>query len=323
MIPGIVAQASTGQSPASMPHRYWRVFIVSNNGQANTSIGEIEMYSSALDGAARKNRAVGGTASAISNNPGETAAMAFDNSNAGIWAATGTSNLWIKYDFGSGNDIVIDRFTLKCRSGGFQTQAPNTFRLEFSDDDTNWSIAFQPSAQASWATNEQRLFVSPSYVAPSYSGSPHGTHRYWRLHFSRDNNGGENAYSAAEVEMRATPAGADQCSGGTASAHSVFGSNPGANDAAKAFDNNTATLWSASGSSTNGWLQYDFGSGNAVAVAEIMLQARNDASFTQTGRWGCVEFSDDGSEWSTAWEYAMASTYSAGLAQTSTDPAYV
>lgn len=320
MIPGITAQAVPGATVPESGHRYWRIFILDNNGEvSNISVGEIEMYSSQIDGAARKNRAIGGTASAISNNPGEVPANAFSNNNSLIWAVTGVTNKWIMYDFGAGNEIVIDRFALKARSGGFTTQMAKNFRLEWSDDNSVWTTAFQPAEQTGWARNEQRLFVSPSYVAPAYSGSPHGAHRYWRLQFSRDNNGAEGAISCAEVEMRATTGGADQCAGGTASAHSVFSGSPASN----AFDNNAATIWSANGSSNNAWLKYDFGVGNAVSVAQIMLQARNDSFFTQTGRWGCVQFSDDNSEWSTAWEYAMPLTYSAGLAQVSADPAYI
>lgn len=323
MIPGIVAQASTGQSPARMPHRYWRVFIVANDGEINwSSVNRLEMYSSALDGPARVDRCVGGTP-IFSTQGGafgtEPATGAFDDTNAVIWVTSAPSsnrnNCWIGYDFGS--PIQIDRFAIQARDTQV-TMSPKTFRLEYSDDNITWTTLFQPADQTGWAVNEQRFFTAPSY-SQTYSGSPHGAHRYWRVHMARSNNGG-STFAAAEVEMRATPGGADQCSGGTATAHSNFS---GSFDAPKAFDNNAATLWSASGGTSNGWLQYDFGLGVQVEVAEVMIQARNDSSFTQTPRWGQIEFSDDGTTWSTAWSYAMASTYSAGLAQTSTDPNYV
>lgn len=320
MMAGIVAQQAMIPL-GEVPHRYWRVFIVDNNGQGDfTTVARIEMYSSAMDGPARTDRCVGGTAIYSSQGGAigtEPASNAFNDNNGEIWGTSPSGaarlNCWIGYDFGS--PIAIDRFALQSRSS-FTTQTPKNFRLEYSDDNATWTTLFTPAAQSSWANNEQRLFTAPAY-SQSYIGSPHGSHRYWRVHCGRSNSGGDT-YAAAEVEMRATPGGSDQCSGGTATAHSNFS---GTFDAPKAFDNNAATLWSASGGASDGWLKYDFGS--AVVVAEVMIQARNDASFTQTPRWGCIEFSDDNAIWNTAWEYAMPLTYSAGLAQVTTDPAYV
>lgn len=318
---GMVIQPSRFTSaPVGGAHRYWRVFIIANDGEPNwTSVNRLEMYSSALDGPARVDRCVGGTPLFSTQggfSGGEPATGAFDDTNAVIWVTAAPSsnrnNCWIGYDFGS--PIEIDRFAIQARDTSI-TMSPKTFRLEYSDDNVSWTTLFQPADQTGWAVNEQRFFTAPSY-SQTYSGSPHGAHRYWRIHMARSNNGG-STFSAAEVEMRATPGGADQCSGGTASAHSVFSGFP----ASLAFDNNAATLWSANGSTSNGWLKYDFGT--PVTVAEVMIQARNDSSFTQTPRWGQIEFSDDDTRWSTAWSYAMASTYSAGLSQVTTDPAYV
>lgn len=318
---GMVIQPSRfASAPVGGAHRYWRVFVVANDGQIDwTSVNRLEMYSSALDGPARVDRCVGGTPIFSTQggfSGGEPATGAFDDTNAAIWVTAAPSsnrnNCWIGYDFGS--PIEIDRFAIQARDTSV-TMSPKTFRLEYSDDNVTWTTLFQPADQTGWAINEQRLFTAPSY-SQTYSGSPHGAHRYWRVHMARSNSG-SSTFSAAEVEMRATPGGADQCNGGTASAHSVFSGFP----ASLAFDNNAATLWSANGDTSDGWLKYDFGT--PVTVSEVMIQARNDSSFTQTPRWGQIEFSDDNVRWSTAWSYAMASTYSAGLSQVTTDPAYV
>lgn len=318
---GMVIQPSRfASAPVGGAHRYWRVFVVANGGEINwTSVNRLEMYSSALDGPARVDRCVGGTPIFSTQggfSGGEPATGAFDDTNAAIWVTAAPSsnrnNCWIGYDFGS--PIEIDRFAIQAR-GTSVTMSPKTFRLEYSDDNVTWTTLFQPADQTGWAINEQRLFTAPSY-SQTYSGSPHGAHRYWRVHMARSNSG-SSTFSAAEVEMRATPGGADQCNGGTASAHSVFSGFP----ASLAFDNNAATLWSANGGTSDGWLKYDFGT--PVTVSEVMIQARNDSNFTQTPRWGQIEFSDDNVRWSTAWSYAMASSYSAGLSQVTTDPAYV
>lgn len=308
-------------------HRYWRVFIANpQTGQTDwTSVNRIEMYSSALDGPKKKDRCTGGTV-LFSTQGGlfgnESAAKAFDDINGDIWTTSPSGaarlNCYIGYDFGT--PINIDRFSMQAREGSI-TQTPMDFSLQYSDDNSSWTTLFTPASQTSWGLQEQRVFTAPSY-SQSYSGSPHGAHRYWRIHMSLSDSGGFT-FSAAEIEMRATPSGADQCSGGTASAHSVFGSNPGSFDADKVFDNNNATLWSANGSNADGWIKYDFGSGVTVSVAEIAIRARNDGSFGQTPRYGVVEWSDNGTTWNSAWYYAMASGYAAGTNQVSTDPAYV
>lgn len=309
-----------GAAPGGAGHRYWRVFVVTPDGDASwTSINRLEMYSSALDGAARVDRCVGGTPISSTQGGfggGEVRANAFDDTNASIWTtaapAANRLNCWLGYDFGS--PIAIDRFALQARDASL-SQTPRDFRLEYSDDAVTWTTLFTPTSQTGWGANEQRLFTDASY-APAYSGSPHGAHTYWRIHCARSSDG-NFTFSAAEIEMRATPGGADQCTGGTPTAHSNFSSSF---DAPKAFDNNAATLWSANGSTSNGWLKYQFAS--PVTVAEVMIQARNDGSAGQTPRYGQIEFSDDNVVWNTAWSFALAA-FTAGSVQTTTDPAYV
>lgn len=321
MIPGIVAQVGAGESAPVAGHRYWRVFVVDSDDASWTSLSRLEMYSSQLYGAGRTDCCVGGTPIYSSQggfNNAEVASNAFDDLNNTVWttrpSGSARLNSYIGYDFGA--PIAIDRFALQTR-GESTTQMPRNFRLEYSDDGSIWTTLYTPAAQTGWTANEMRLFTTPDYAPPAYTGSPQGAHRYWRIHCARSSDGG-STYSAGEVEMRATPGGADQCNGGTATAHSNFS---GSFNAPKAFDNNPATLWSANGAAGDGWLKYDFGS--PVEVAEVMIQARNDASFGQTPRWGQIEFSDDNAHWSVAWEYEMPSTYSAGLVQVTTDPAYV
>lgn len=321
---GMVIQPSRfASAPVGSAHRYWRVFIATNNGEANyTSVNRVEMYSSALDGGGRIDRCVGGTPIFSTQggfSGGEPASGAFDDSNATVWVTAGPAanrlNCWIGYDFGS--PIEIDRFALQAR-GTSLTQTPKGMSLQWSDDNVTWTTLFTTADQTGWAVNEQRLFVAPSY-APTYTGSPHGAHRYWRIHCARANSGG-GTFALAEVEFRATPGGSDLTGSGTPSAHSEF--SPPTYDAAKAFDNNNATLWSANGGTSNGWLKYDFGSGGAVSVAEVMIRARNDSSFSQTPRYGQIEFSDDNANWSTAWSFALAA-FTTGSSQATTDPAYV
>lgn len=122
------------------------------------------------------------------------------------------------------------------------------------------------------------------------------SHRYWALGlFARPGSG--NGVGVAEVEMRATPGGADLCTGGTAGGASSAGLPP-----ANAFDNNDTTIWhngSTFGDAAR--LSYDFGT--AVDVVEIFV--RNAPAGSGTGLPGTtygpglvrVEWSDDGTSW--------------------------
>lgn len=134
-------------------------------------------------------------------------------------------------------------------------------------------------------------------------------HRYWRIEWVASSD----RPAIAEVEMRTTPGGADQCSGGTASAssYSYFGSG----DPAYAFDNDLNTRWLSNFGASPEWLQYDFGSGNDKEIVEIKLTS-------EAGAWagsptaGRVLYSDDGSSFTEAWTFSTPGWRGNGTSQT-------
>lgn len=121
------------------------------------------------------------------------------------------------------------------------------------------------------------------------TGHTLGAHRYWRIFMTNNHGGGFLAI--AEVEMRATFGGADQCSGGTASASAAT---DGA--AANAFANDgTASFW-ATNTATNQWLKYDFGS--AKDIREVSIQIPSFAT-SNSPKDILIQWSDDDSAWTT------------------------
>ncbi len=115
-------------------------------------------------------------------------------------------------------------------------------------------------------------------------------HVYWRINVSA--NAGDASFLAiAEVEMRATVGGADQCAGGTGLASASFSASF---DGPKAFDNSAATYWATPSGTLSGWLRYQFAS--AVEVAEYTIQAHPSAPSRSPSAWA-LEWSDDGSAW--------------------------
>ena len=114
-------------------------------------------------------------------------------------------------------------------------------------------------------------------------------HSYWRLNVSA--NAGDTSFLAiAEIEMRATVGGADQCTGGTPTASASDGSSPPSN----AFDNNATTRWSTPSSTLTGWIGYQFAS--PVDVAQYTIQAHPTTPARSPKDWA-LEYSDDGSTW--------------------------
>lgn len=310
-------KVSAGGGGPTLPAVYWRLSISANDGDASfTSLGELEMYS----GDSRLNRCTGGTATASTEESGHAATRAFNSSLVGgqYWAtASGSATpSWLQYQFAS--PITIDRFMIRHIKTASLTGMPKDFTLQYSNDGVSWATQHTVTGQTAWTRNAGRLFTTASYAATGYTGSPHGTHAYWQIVISEIDSG-DNA-SAAEMEFRATPAGADQSSGGTASAESTF---DGTTPASNAFDNNGGTIWACANVQLGNqatWVQYQFGS--PVSVGQIAVQARTPSFFSQTVHIGSVRFSDDGSVYSTAWEFT-ASTWSAAQTQTFTDPKYV
>lgn len=116
-------------------------------------------------------------------------------------------------------------------------------------------------------------------------------HVYWRLNVTA-NNGSANL-SIAEVGMFTANAASTSTSGGTPSASTTNGTQT----ASLAFDGSTSTYWQAT--TNTGTLQYQFAS--AVDIASYQVSARGDASNpTQAPKTWTLQYSDDGSTWTTA-----------------------
>lgn len=138
-------------------------------------------------------------------------------------------------------------------------------------------------------------------------------HRYWRLYCISNN--GSTYTSISEIEMRGVANGADLCSGGTVTASGETG---GAEQAAYAFDNNTSTQWAVA-TARGAWIQYDFGSGNPVNIAEYTVKHRPDCCGDQGMNAWRLEFSDDGATWGIA-DARSNQTWSLGETKTMTVP---
>jgi hypothetical protein len=128
-----------------------------------------------------------------------------------------------------------------------------------------------------------------------------GAHRYWRIYMMQNAiaGGSTDAFSIAEIEVfdqtntEVTPAGSAM------SASVTFSSPTYAAD--KTVDGNTSTFWSgtATFNSRHDWLQIDFGSGVEHEIRKLRMYPRSDL-LGQNPTSFLVEYSDNGSSWTTA-----------------------
>ena len=133
----------------------------------------------------------------------------------------------------------------------------------------------------------------------------------WRIYVAGSVAGGA---SLASFEMAASAGGADLCTGGTASASSVWDSSYTPD---KAFDGNASTRWNnANGTAVPQWLEYQFAS--AVTVAEYRVRAGADNAGNAPTLWKLEYW--NGSTWVAA-DFRSGPAWTLGEARTYTVPA--
>lgn len=135
-------------------------------------------------------------------------------------------------------------------------------------------------------------------------------HKFWRLYFITKGSGADYA-SAYEIEMRATPGGSDQCTGGAATASSTDSVYvPG-----RAFDNNTGSVyaWISAAGLANQWIAYEFP--EPVSVAELWYMPYYFGSVLYGPSEFSIEYSDNGSDW-TRLKTFSGLTWASGEAKT-------
>lgn len=136
-------------------------------------------------------------------------------------------------------------------------------------------------------------------------------HQYWRLWITEGNSA--TAVDIAELQMRATSGGANQCSGGTASASDSNGSGTNAD---KAFDGTTTTSWQSHAFPTLPlWIKYAFAA--PVTVTQVALTW--GSFFAYAPKTFDIQYSDDNATWFTAWSSTGFVSPVTGTTYTSTE----
>lgn len=116
-------------------------------------------------------------------------------------------------------------------------------------------------------------------------------HRYWRLYVTAS-NGSTWHQAGAELQLRLTRGGADQCAGGTP----ITSGDEGSYTAANLFDDDPATFQQWQGSALPKWVAYDFGAGNEQAIVELALFPHSSYADRMPKDFE-LQWSDDGIDW--------------------------
>lgn len=295
-------------------HRYWRIlmYYAQSGGDGTLGISEIEMRET--NGGSN---AIGsGTAAASSSlNSSFLPAKAVDGNTATMWISTNNSaDAWWSYDFGSGVTKDIVEVKLSNRTDSFYGEVSKKFDIQFSDDNSAWTTY--------WSRDYSPGYKSGSFWSAAAQSKVFAmTSRWWRIklyYASTALADGVNSFAA--IEMRSAIAGADLITGGFPVASS-FLSNATSFEADKGHDGSVSTFWLSTNNSADAWWGYDFGPGAWFNVEEIVLTARNDGFYGETATHFDIDYSTDGTNWTTYWSKTGLAAWTTGLARTMNNPA--
>lgn len=140
-------------------HRYWRIAITANNGNASTCLLTVRFFDASIFDEITIS---GGTASASTTYSGTYSAdKAIDGDTHTGWNNAADMPCWWQYDFGSGNEKTIAGVGIQAVyvAGGFiSSVAPKDFALQWSDDGTSWTSLISTSNQTVWGDLELKYF---------------------------------------------------------------------------------------------------------------------------------------------------------------------
>lgn len=286
-------------------HTHWRVFATDNNGGATyTGIQEVQF----LDATDTLIPATGGTVLYSSQVAGTDAAEAFDGltTTGDPWLGSGIASQYIGYAFATPKAVNSVKLWGPNSNALY---APQNSKLQYSDDGTTWSDAYN-FAWTLPVTYQQRTFPEAAPAA--------GYHRAWRLFVHTVQSGTGTGFD--ELQLRATPSGADQTAAvgaatANASGRAIWSATTTGNDAWRVWDNVTGTAnywWTTNGSGTNQWVGFIFP--DPVKVEEIAITAAN-ASLTAHPKSMSLQYSDDGVTWTTQKTFAEQAAWTANEAR--------
>lgn len=280
--------AGGGGGGGASTYTHYRLYVdaVPSGG---SGIGVEDLALRASVGGVNQVQVLGGTASASSAYSGFPASAAFNGDLNDKWFTLGTADEWLQWEFPVGVTVAEVLMQVDDIVG----RRPMDFRLQASNDGTEWTDVLTVTGKEDWVTGTPVAFAT---TLGAHAMPTPASFAYYRLHITGNQIDGQSM-RLQEFELRTSVGGASVATGGTALASSELSSTY---SAAKAFDGNTGTRWiSASDGIPNAfdfpshWLQYQLTA--AETVVEYALIG-DDAGDNSPSEWVLLG-SDDGIVW--------------------------
>ncbi|PZR73614.1 MAG: hypothetical protein DI537_46470, partial [Stutzerimonas stutzeri] len=162
------------------PHEYWRVYFDANNSTSFCGLTELQFF---------KANSITNAVSMFPGTPlssGGTPALAFDNgASSSGWNVAGSNQQWIGYHFSKAVGIARVRIT----AAQFTDQSPKDFRVQYSDNGTDWTDAWTVTGQTDWFNGEVRQFIDPDpvWIDGGEDGTALANKRIWAFYDAPNN----------------------------------------------------------------------------------------------------------------------------------------
>ena len=210
----------------------------------------------------------------------------FDADTETYWSSgIGTYGYGDYLDIDLGNPSTFAELSIQARSGGASDQCPLVVYVYSSDDGVNYIFEWDAHLSA-------RPTSSGVYVLSADVLGDDAAYRYARVTVLRNtdlSSAVSSSVSIADFELRGSLGGADMIGGG-----SILASTDQWGAAVNAIDGDLSTIWGSANPSMYQHLTYDFGSGNAHSVNEVMITARSGGYAYQAPAGIILSYSSDG-----------------------------
>ena len=156
--------------------RYWRIYMTENNGDAYYSLQEVNII-----GGSGLSLVSPATATSQSSyyDAGWYQALASklvdgstENGETDVWVSSGGSPTeWVSFDLGQRMPVKAFKLLPQVHAPVTVSRAPKTFKIQYSNDNANWSDAYIAENQTSWSVGVYNEYILPYQPNASSGGS--------------------------------------------------------------------------------------------------------------------------------------------------------
>ncbi len=270
------------------PYCFYRLYITANHRMPKdgVQVAELDLGLRGLlakignpdGGLALRNINAIVLASSAHNLHGGGANNVHDQDVATSWYSGRTKGpVWLQYEF---NDVAWAMTQYKLVNSGTDSATdPRDWQLLASNDGITWTVLDRQSNQVFTSRRQAKRY-------PLQNETPY---RFYRLNVTANAGGKDDGVRLAEFQL---------WSDDTPAVASANAENAPREGAAQAFDGDTNTKWFNANGGATGWLQYQFGGGQARVVSRYALTSGNDVPERDPKDWQ-FQASNDGHDWTT------------------------